>query len=166
MPIFHVLGLLSDMGDRYWVLPERTIGGHVAGGFASRDPNGFVRVLLFTHAAQDTQSRSGASFEVALDLAGLGWTGPASVQEYRFGRDHGSPFRSIKQILSSPRRGPGGVPPAAYTRADIEQVRRACQLQPTRSAYPHDADGHLRLKIRVDGNGCNVLTLGPDHGAR
>ncbi len=37
MPIFHVLGLLSDMGDRYWVLPERMLGGHMVSGFASRD---------------------------------------------------------------------------------------------------------------------------------
>ena len=78
MPIFHVLGLLSDLGDRYWVLPERTAGGHVVSGFASRDDRGVVRVLLYTHHAQDTQSRSGATFDVTLDLAGLGWDGTVS----------------------------------------------------------------------------------------
>ena len=46
MPIFHVLGLLSDLGDRYWVLPERLVGGHLVSGFASRNARGFVRVLL------------------------------------------------------------------------------------------------------------------------
>ena len=45
MPIFHVLGLLSDMGDRYWVLPEQKTGGHKVSGFASRDDRGAVRIL-------------------------------------------------------------------------------------------------------------------------
>ncbi len=71
MPIFHVLGLLSDLGDRYWVLPDRTAGGHMVSGFASRDDRGVVRVLLYAHDARDTQSRSGATFDVALELAGL-----------------------------------------------------------------------------------------------
>ena len=52
MPIFHVLGLLSDLGDRYWALPERRIGGHVVSGFASRDARGVVRVLLYSHHAK------------------------------------------------------------------------------------------------------------------
>ena len=79
MPIFHALGMLSDMGDRYWVLPERVAGGHVTSGFASRDDRGVVRILLYAHHAQDTQSRSEASFDVTLDLDGLGWAGPARV---------------------------------------------------------------------------------------
>jgi hypothetical protein len=34
--------------------------------------------------------RSDAAFDVALDLSGLGWEGPAPVHEYRFDRDHNS----------------------------------------------------------------------------
>ena len=97
MPIFHVLGLLSDLGDRYWVLPEQRVGGHAIGGFASRD-EGVVRVLLYTHHAEDTQSRSEASFDVTLDLDGLGWMGAARVQEYRFDRDHNSFFRQGRAL--------------------------------------------------------------------
>ena len=129
MPIFHVLDLLSDLGDRYWVLPERVVGGHVAGGFASRDKEGVIRVLLYTHAAADTQSRSDASFDVTLDLDALGWAGAASVWEYRFDRDHNSPFRLIKELTGkAPQAGKGldagripgtdkGPAPAVFTRA-------------------------------------------------
>ncbi len=102
MPIFHVLGLLSKMGDRYWVLPERLAGGHKAGGFASCDEQGVVRVLLYTHNAQDTQSRSGASFDITLNLLAAGWNGPARVHEYRFDQDHNSPFEQIRTILDRP----------------------------------------------------------------
>ena len=98
MPIFHALGLLSDMGDRYWVLPERMIGGHRIGGFTSRDDRGVVRFLLFAHHAQDTQSRSEAAFDVALDFDALGPAKAARVREYRFDRDHNSPFRQIRTL--------------------------------------------------------------------
>ena len=98
MPIFHVLGLLSDLGDRYWALPERTIGGHVVSGFASRDARGVVRVLLYSHGAQDTQSRSDATFDIALELAGADGDAPVRVTEYRFDRDHNSPFRLARTL--------------------------------------------------------------------
>ena len=99
MPIFHALGMLSDMGDRYWVLPERVAAGNVTSGFVSSDDSGVIRILLYAHHAQDTQSRSDASFDMTLDLDGLGWAGPAHVEEYRFDRDHNSPFRLARSIL-------------------------------------------------------------------
>ncbi len=76
MPIFHALGMLSDLGDRYWVLPERVANGNVTGGFASRDEQGVIRILLYAHHSRDTQSRSEASFDVTLDLDGLAGLAP------------------------------------------------------------------------------------------
>ncbi len=70
MPIFHALGLLSDLGDRYWVLPEQHVGGHVVSGFASKQEKA-LRVLVYSHHAQDTQARSETEFDVTLDLSGL-----------------------------------------------------------------------------------------------
>ena len=35
LPILRFLGLLTRMGDNYWVLPEHTIGNHVVSGFAA-----------------------------------------------------------------------------------------------------------------------------------
>ena len=102
MPIFHVLGLLSDLGDRYWALPQRTAGGHVVSGFASRDARGVVRVLVYTLDAQDTQSRSDATFDITLDLAGLDGDGPVRVSEYRFDRDHNSPFPLARTLRNQP----------------------------------------------------------------
>jgi hypothetical protein len=106
MPIFHALGLLSDLGDRYWVLPDRQAGGHAVSGFASRDDRDVVRVLLFAHDARDTQSRSGATFDIALDLAALTGSGRVSLREYGFDRDHNSPFRLARSLRD--RQAPGG----------------------------------------------------------
>jgi hypothetical protein len=164
MPIFHVLNLLSDMGDEYWVLPERVVGGHVIGGFAVCDAQGIIRVLLYTHHTQDTQSRSDAAFDITLDLDGVGWKGPASVREYRFDREHNSPFRLIKKIVGSPRNAVPSFTPTAYSRAEIEQVRQMCQCQSTLSSHPRAADGRLRLKVQVAGNGCGFLIIGPNPG--
>jgi hypothetical protein len=105
MPIFHVLGLLSDLGDRYWVLPDRAAGGHVVSGFASRDDRGVVRVLLYAHDPRDTQSRSAATFDIALDVSGPFGSGPLSVREYRFDRDHNSPFRLARSLRDRPAAG-------------------------------------------------------------
>jgi hypothetical protein len=163
MPIFHALGLLSDLGERYWVLPDQTAGGHIVSGFASRDDRGVVRVLLYAHHAQDTQSRSGATFEVALDFVGLGGSGPVSVQEYRFDRDHNSPFRLARALRDRP--GPaGGNPfaPAAYSRAEVEDVQRLCECRPTGTAtHQREPDGRLRLVVQMAGNGCTFLVIGP-----
>jgi hypothetical protein len=104
MPIFHALGLLADMGDRFWVLPAESVRGHTVGGFASRDDAGDVRVLLYAHDARDTQSRSEAEFDLTLDLSGLGVSGPAQVRvsEYRFDADHNSPFRRARVLRDRP----------------------------------------------------------------
>lgn len=119
MPIFHVLGLLSDLGDRYWVLPERLASGQVVSGFASRDDRGVVRVFLYAHNSQDTQSRSGRSFDVTLNLDGLRGDGPFTVQEYRFDRDHNSPFRVARELRDRPASGASTDPErlAVLTRA-------------------------------------------------
>jgi hypothetical protein len=162
MPIFHALGMLSDLGARYWVLPERIAAGNVTSGFASRDEQGTIRIVLYAHHAQDTQSRSEASFDIALDLAGLVWTGPALVGEFRFDRNHNSPFGLIGAIRSLQR----AVGPVAYPAAEVEQIRRACECHPTGSSLrQREANGHLRLTVRVASNGCNFVIVKPDEAA-
>ena len=102
-PEFHVLGMLSDFGEQYWVVPQRELGGHVVGGFASRDGRGVIRVLLYAHHAQDTQSRSDKAFDVSLDLAGAGCQGPMRLEEYRFDREDNSYFRLARALRDRPR---------------------------------------------------------------
>ncbi|HEX4792193.1 MAG TPA: hypothetical protein VH370_00285 [Humisphaera sp.] len=157
MPIFHALNLLSDMGDRYWVLPEQHVDGHTVGGFASRDQKGVLRVLLFTHDAADTQSRSDASFEIALDIDALGWNGPASVREFRFDRDHNSPHQLLKK-LSAQRQNAS----LAYSKNEVDRIAEMCQVQSRLWAEnPKAINGHLQLKPLVQGNGCNFLIVEP-----
>ena len=155
MPIFHVLGLLSDMADEYWLLPDRTVGGHTISGFASRDASGAVRVLLYAHDPQDTQSRSDAAFDVTLDIDGIPWSGNARVGEYRFDRDHNSPFGLIKSMEKSTPSAQPALAPADYPKAIVDQLREACECRPTRDPpHPRVADGRLRLTGRITGNGC------------
>jgi hypothetical protein len=107
MPIFHVLGLLADMSQPFWVLPAQTLGGHDVSGFASRSERG-VQVLLYSHHPRDTQSRSEAAFEIALDLAGLDWP-KVRVHEYRFDKINNSYY----QLATSLRDRPIGDRPLA-----------------------------------------------------
>jgi hypothetical protein len=163
MPIFHVLGLLSDMGDRYQVFPEQLAGGHIVAGFAARS-GPTVRLLLYSHHAGDTQSRSDRSFAVSLDLAGLGWQGPARVREYRFDRDHNSYFRQARSLRDPPPATPQGLfaPPRAYPRATVEKIETLAECHPSTSAsYPRSPDGRLRLTAEVAGNGVNFLVIEP-----
>ena len=104
MPILHFLGLLNRMGPEYHVLPEQTVGGHVIGGFASRDGKA-VRVLLYSHNPLDTESRSGAEFDVSLRLSGLSG-GKLAATEYRFDKDHNSYFRLARRERDRPQNTP------------------------------------------------------------
>jgi hypothetical protein len=162
LPIFHVVNLLSDMGDRYWVLPARAVGGHIVSGFASRD-GPTVRVLLYAHHAQDTQARSEASFDVTLDLAGLAGEGPLRVREFCFDKDHNSPFRQARRLRDRPAaRTKGLYASAAYPAAEVESIRRLTECHPTATTTrPREAGGRLRLTVRVAGNGCDFLTIEP-----
>jgi hypothetical protein len=154
MPVFHVLNLLSDMGDRFWVLPERAVGGHVVAGFAAPGKDS-VRVLLYAHQAGDTQSRSDTAFDVALDLGDLPWDGPAQVQQWRFDREHNTYYDLARALRANPGR-------AVYSRAEVEQVQDRAKCAPTATAVHRRAgDGRLGLSVRVAGNGVNFLVIGP-----
>jgi hypothetical protein len=156
-PIFHVLGMLSDLGERCWSLPQQQVGGHVVGGFASRDRQNVVRVVVYAHHGQDTQSRSDADFDVALELDRPGWEGDAKVQEYRFDRDHNSYFRLARALRDRHARGRD-----AYGRQEVEQIRKLAECRPTASAVvARQADGRLHFTARVAGNGLNILVIAP-----
>jgi hypothetical protein len=98
-------------------------------GFASRDGDA-LRVLLYSHSAADTESRSEAAFDVTLRLTGLSGR-TAAVQEYRFDKDHNSYFRLGRELRDRP---PDGSPTPAQAEAlraalrDMESDRPATQL--------------------------------------
>jgi hypothetical protein len=118
-PAFHATNLLSDMGDSYWSLPRRDVAGHVVGGFASRDPDGAIRIALVAHQADDTQSRSQAEFDIDLTLANLRVSKDASfeVSEYRFDTDHNSYFTKAVEMR---RQQALGKP----TGADVDEIAK------------------------------------------
>lgn len=96
VPVLHFLGLLANMGDRFWVLPERVVEGHVVSGIASQT-GGELRILVYSHDQLDTQSRSENEFDVELGIAGLDWP-EVSVASYRFDKDHNSYFRLGRRL--------------------------------------------------------------------
>jgi hypothetical protein len=100
LPILNFLGLLSAMGDNYWILPEKIIGGHVLSGFISKT-NDAARVLLYSHNEFDTQSRSKASFVVTLELGSLPWP-KVRLREYAFDKDRNSYYRLAVQLRDRP----------------------------------------------------------------
>jgi hypothetical protein len=161
MPIFHMLNHLSDLGDNYWVLAPRQEGGHRVMGFASRDEKGNVRVLLASHHAGDTQSRSDVSFDVALALKGLGTAGPVQIDEYRFDRENNSYFRQAKELT----RGTKAANQAYAAAAMAEVVRLAeCRAQSS-TARSIGSDGALRLDSHLSGNGVNIIVIRPKTAA-
>ena len=129
-PAFHALTLLSDLGDDYWVLPETSVGGHIVAGFASRDEQGTVRVLLYSHHGEDTQSRSDNAFVVSLDLGGIDGSGPIRLTEYRFDKQHNSYFDQAKELLAASTEAQEETDESALHSllADLEGDNPAAQL--------------------------------------
>ncbi|MCZ6795885.1 MAG: hypothetical protein O7J95_19935 [Planctomycetota bacterium] len=138
MPILNFLGLLSAMGDDYWVLREEKFGGHVVSGFASRDGR-TIRALLYSHDQHDIQSRSKAAFDVELRLEGVPWR-RVSVKEHRFDRDSNSYYRRGRELRErTGRAGARGRPPPDPGRIeqlmnDLESGDREKQLAALREA--------------------------------
>ena len=161
-PEFHALNLLSDFGSNYWVLGEKIMGGHRVAGFAGRD-GGVMRALIYSHDAQDTQSRSETQFDVTLDLAGLQGK-EFEIREYRFDKDHNSYFRAGRELRDRPdnqERGLGSAP-KRYRREEIEKIQALSECHPTRSARVRVGEGgRLLWNLEVAGNGLNFLVLKP-----
>ncbi len=156
-PIFHAVTLLTDMGERYWVLPSQQIGGHVVSGFASRDNKGVVRLAIYSHHGQDTQSRSEASFDVTVKLDSTGRVGPVTVQEYRFDRENNSYFRQAKALA---RTSAGPTAGESLRRQEAEELVKLSQLRSLpASTLPAPADGRLMLTTHLAGNGLNILVI-------
>ena len=67
---------------------------------------------------------------MTLDLAGPGGTDPARVREYRFDRDHNSPFRRARTLRDGPRRGgPAGAARLAELTRALEGDDPAAQRE-------------------------------------
>jgi len=116
LPILNFLGLVNSMEGAFHALPQQTVGGHVVSGFASTGEDA-VRILLYSHQALDTQSRSQADFEITLDLAAVPWS-DVDVSRYRFDKDHNSYFRLARELRDRP------IAAAGSPRADAREVEK------------------------------------------
>jgi hypothetical protein len=157
-PVFHFLSLLSTLGDRYWPIPEQAHGGHVIGAFGSRNVRD-LRVVVYTHNALDTQSRSEQTFNVALELAGVTWP-RVQVREYRFDREHNTYYRLGQKLRDrpSPRLGHDDC----YTPAEVTQVQELSKLTSTDvPAQSTDPTGHVKLSLELSGNSAVFLVIEP-----
>ena len=101
-----------------------------------------VRVVLYSHQPEDTQSRSEASFEVTLVLDGLDWKGPARVEQFQFDREHNSPFKAARTLRDRPKAG-GAVDAARLTALirDLEGADRAAQREALARVHELDSSG-------------------------
>jgi hypothetical protein len=133
-PVFHAAGLLASMGERHWVIHEQQVGGHVVAGFASSGADGSLRLVVYNHHAHDTQSRSEASFELALVLRGLKYSA-VQVQQYRFDRARHSCFEQARTLLdrqTDRATAPGAIEAAraALESEDPAEQRKVLDLLP------------------------------------
>ena len=150
MPILHFLGLMARMGPQYWVLPERTAGGHVVSGFASRGQDKLY-VLLYSHGALDTESRSEAEFDVVLNLTDLK-ARRVRVEQYRFDKDHNSYFRLARQLRDQQVHA---TPAAAVRKIEDLAALRSTNV----SSYSLGDDGRLQVRVPLAGNGANWISI-------
>jgi hypothetical protein len=106
LPILRFLGLLAQMNDHFWVLPERVVDGHVVSGFAARSlDKETLRLLVYSHDPQDVQARSRKQFTIQLELDGLNWT-RADLREHQFDKDHNSYFHLARELRDRPPSAP------------------------------------------------------------
>ncbi|MBN1443929.1 MAG: hypothetical protein JXA90_14560 [Planctomycetes bacterium] len=120
MPILHFLALLSAMGEAYWTLGEKSIGGHTVSGFASRAGERLI-VLVYSHHPLDTESRSGQSFDVGVSIAGLS-SRPLQVTEHAFDAGRNSYFRLGRRLRESTAEG------AAPSGSEEQEMAEAASL--------------------------------------
>lgn len=161
MPILNFLGLLSQMGPEYRVLEERAVGDHVISGFVSPTKTG-QRALVYAHNMLDTESRSGASFGVTLNLAGRPGD-RVRVREYRFDKDHNSYFRVARQLREqAAQTSKRANAPAAFSAEVVKAIAKDAQLHQTaESQHQVGADGRLHLRVEISSNGANYLEVEP-----
>ncbi len=134
MPILPFLGLLNKMQDRFLVLPEQTVEGHVVSGFASRVESRWY-VLVYSHQMLDTQSRSARRFDVSLNLKGLS-PDRYTVREYRFDRQHHSYFEAGRRLRDQP--DPRLDPPSEVRERFLAAVRQLESEDPATRAAAMD----------------------------
>jgi len=151
-PIMPFLGLTATMGDDYWVLPERAIGGHVVSGFASRGADD-LRILLYSHEELDTQSRSGHVFRISTTVSGLGWP-QAHVQEYRFDKTYNSYYYLAKELRAEH--------PGICTPEEVSTVQDLSALHLTGSDVQMPTGEDFTFTADVSANGANFLLITRD----
>jgi hypothetical protein len=83
------------------------------------------------------------------------------VREYRFDRDHNSPFSLIKKHAAKSPQANGTPGLVTFTKAEAEQFQKICQCDPPRLSRARAVQGHLQLDVRLQGNGCNFLVIEP-----
>jgi hypothetical protein len=155
-PIFHFVNLLSTMQGEFRVLAPEWIGGHAVGGFATTTGEE-LRILLYAHHPQDTQSRSDIAFEAALDLLGLPWQ-RVEVEAYRFDRSHNSYYELARQM----RRQRGPQRHQTYSEEEFERIADQARLRVTRrSVLTAASDGSMRWTAQFAGNGGNFIIVRP-----
>ena len=151
-PIYNFFNLLGSLVGDYWVLPERTAAGHTVAGFASRGPEGELRVLLYSHNPADVQACTGQGFEMQLNVAGLRG-GALRVEQFRFDRDHHSYYELAKKICARADK--------TVLRADeLHRMEEQVALKAENVGEVHaSADGKLHLRTSLAGSGVTFLVI-------
>jgi len=154
LPIFHFLGLLSDMQKNFRVLPEKKFGEHIVSGFSSQDEERAI-VLLYSHHSLDTQSRSEKIFDIPLDLRGLPWKANLMTSEYRFDKNTNTFFELARELRDRPGNGP-------FSAEDAARAKSLSGLRTTKwGMYVPDPDGSIEFGVTLKGNAASIIVIEP-----
>lgn len=156
-PMFHFVNLLSTMRDEFRIIEPQRIGGHAVAGFTSMNDDE-LRILVYSHHIEDTQSRSNAAFAMTLTLANPPWAA-AEVAEHRFDRQHNT-YHSVILELREDSDHTGRERDRRLTASQLDRLKDATELEVTaESSHQVDGDGELTLQIPVSANGANLLIV-------
>jgi hypothetical protein len=153
LDILGFLGLLSEMGDNFFVLPQRMYGDHIVSGFGGMSDNG-LRLLIYAHNIYDTQSRSKDEFNITVNLSGV--TMPvAKMEEYRFDKNHNSAFHRMAELRDRV--------PLLLSPAEVAEIQSLAALRATTTHQEPQVnpDGTMTLNLRVSANGANHIVFSP-----
>jgi len=155
-PIFHVVNLLSTIRDNFWIIPPKTVGGHIVSGFAGRTDED-LRILLYSHDVEDYQSRSDINFEIPLQVKGIEWD-TVEVVQYSFDKHNNSYYETAREIRQQPDYSPTQV----YTQQQYQEFAKLASMKVTqRETHSIAQSGRMEMTAKIAGNGLNFIIICP-----
>ena len=165
---FHFFSLLNSMGDtsqwesagetEYWLLNDNATNenGFVVSGFASKNLDAQeqdeLRLVIYSHNANDLQSVSEQEFNVNLVLSNLPWeNNELQVKEYRFDKEHNTCFDYVRNFRLTGKAG--------FTDNETQQLKQCSTMQCTNTQTVQADNKSIEVSFSLKGNSVNFVVI-------